>query len=53
VVHLASIDPHVGPEDIELLEGLEDRLAADLDRRAPQLAAWELQMRARRQGASG
>lgn len=53
VVHLASIDPHVGPEDIELLEGLEDRLAADLDRRAPELAAWELQMRARRQGASG
>jgi len=56
VVHLQSIDPHVGPDDIELLEGLEGlegRLAAALERRAPQLAAWELQMRARRQEASG
>lgn len=53
VVHLQNIDPHVGPEDIELLEGLEGRLAADLARRAPELAAWELQMRARMREAGG
>jgi molecular chaperone DnaJ len=49
VVHLLGVYPDsVSPQDIELLTAMEERLLADLDRRAPQLAAWELQMRARR-----
>ncbi|MEF8698423.1 MAG: DnaJ C-terminal domain-containing protein [Candidatus Accumulibacter sp. UW26] len=54
VVHLQrSIPEAVGSEDVALLEKLEERLADDLDRRAPQLAAWERQMRTRRQSAVG
>ncbi len=52
VVRVLGIYPQgVTAEDRELLAALEARLAADLDRRAPQLAAWALQMRARRQSA--
>ncbi len=48
VLHLQCIIPQAtGSEDRALLEQLELRLAADLERRAPQLAAWELQMQQR------
>ncbi len=51
VLHLQRIYPQdVGSDDLALLETLETRLAVDLGRRAPQLAAWALQMRARRNG---
>lgn len=54
VVHLQRIDPQcLAAEDLGLLEQLEGRLAADLEQRAPQLAAWELQMRVRRQPCGG
>ena len=50
VVHLQSIFPAgVGAQDADLLERLERRLSAEIERRAPPLAAWEGQMRARRQ----
>ncbi|MEF8713196.1 MAG: J domain-containing protein [Accumulibacter sp.] len=50
VLHLQCIFPQaVGPEDLALLERLEMHLAADIEQRAPQLAAWERQLRARRQ----
>ncbi len=51
VVHLQRTYPQdVGSDDLALLEILEARLAKDLDRRAPPLAAWALQMRVRRNG---
>ena len=54
VVHLQSVYPlTVGAEDMVLLERLEGRLARELEQRAPSLAAWELQMRARRDAAGG
>jgi molecular chaperone DnaJ len=43
----------VSAEDMLLLERLEGRLARELEQRAPSLAAWELQMRARRDAAGG
>ncbi len=49
VLHLQCICPQAASsEDLALLEQLETRLTADLDRRAPELAAWERQLRARR-----
>ncbi|WP_313952508.1 DnaJ C-terminal domain-containing protein [Accumulibacter sp.] len=52
VLQLQQIYPEsIRPKDIELLERLEVRLASDLARRAPQLAAWEGQMRERRSAA--
>lgn len=49
VLQLRRIQPqHVGSKDIELLERLEGRLASDLARRAPELAVWDVAMRARR-----
>jgi molecular chaperone DnaJ len=54
IVHLQGIQPqNVGPQDIEFLEDLQARLATDLERHAPQLAAWESQMRARRRQNQG
>lgn len=52
VVHLQSVGPQgLAREDVALLEGLEERLNADLDQRAPRLARWQAQMRARRNPA--
>ena len=49
VVHLHRIDPvEIGSDDRPLLEELEARLAAEIHQRAPDLAAWEQQMHARR-----
>ncbi|MCP5247666.1 MAG: DnaJ domain-containing protein [Candidatus Accumulibacter sp.] len=53
VLQLQSVYPaSVRPKDVELLERLEVRLSSDLERRAPTLAAWEEQLRARRNPAS-
>ena len=47
VLQLRRVCPQsVKAKDIELLERLEDRLAKDLEQRAPELAAWEETMRA-------
>ena len=52
VLQLQRIQPqHIGPKDIELLERLDERLAGDRERRAPELAVWEVAMRARRHRA--
>ena len=49
IVHLQRIDPvGIGSDDRPLLEELEARLAAEIHRRAPELAAWEQVMHARR-----
>ena len=49
IVHLQGIQPQeLGPQDIEFLEGLQARLATDLEWHAPRLAAWERQLRTRR-----
>ncbi|WP_291994316.1 DnaJ C-terminal domain-containing protein [Candidatus Accumulibacter sp. ACC003] len=50
VLQLQRVYPTgVGASDVELFEQLEGRLAADLEQRAPPLAAWQKQLRARRQ----
>ena len=50
VVRLQTVVPDiVGAADAVLLERIEGRQAADLARRAPPLAAWDAQMRTRRQ----
>ena len=52
VLQLEHIHPaSIGATDVELLERLEVSLASDLEQRAPQLAAWEQQLRARRNPA--
>lgn len=52
VVRLQTVIPEsVAAEDAVLLERIEGRQAADLARRAPPLAAWQAQMRSRRQAA--
>ncbi|MEF8721855.1 MAG: DnaJ C-terminal domain-containing protein [Candidatus Accumulibacter phosphatis] len=49
LLQLQRIQPQsVSAPDVELLERLEQRLAGDLARRAPELAVWEAAMRARR-----
>lgn len=49
VVHLQGIFPlGVETEEAALLEWIDQRLAGDLERRAPPLAAWKEQMRQRR-----
>ncbi len=54
VLHLQRIVPQaLGSEDVALLEQLEERLAAELDRRAPSLASWAGKMRARRLATAG
>ncbi|EXI91184.1 MAG: Heat shock protein J [Candidatus Accumulibacter sp. BA-94] len=51
VLHPEAIHPRLAArEDCQLLELLDWRLAADLERRAPLLADWQLQLRARRDG---
>ena len=49
LLQLQRIQPQsVSAQDVELLERLEQRLAGDLARRAPELAVWEAAMRVRR-----
>ncbi|HRL75587.1 MAG TPA: DnaJ C-terminal domain-containing protein [Candidatus Accumulibacter phosphatis] len=51
VVYPEAINPHTAArEDRQLLDLLELRLAGELEQRAPQLAYWQLLMRARRGG---
>ncbi|WP_374681251.1 DnaJ C-terminal domain-containing protein [Accumulibacter sp.] len=52
VLQLQRVHPQsLAAEDLDLLERLEERLAGDLERRAPPLAAWEHQLQARRESA--
>jgi len=50
VVHLQLVYPdHLGAKDKALLERLESQLAAELEQRAPQLAAWSELLRERQE----
>lgn len=53
VIHLQAIYPQELPDaDLELLAAIDERLAADLRRCTPRLAAWHEQMRLRRRPGS-